>query len=41
MKELTGEDKISTAALLEYFKPLQAFLDKQLKDQSPGWKIKG
>jgi len=36
LKEATGED-LSTRAMMEYFKPLDAWLDEQLKGKPIGW----
>jgi peptidyl-dipeptidase A len=36
MKEATGED-LSTRAMMEYFKPLDGWLDEQLKGKPIGW----
>ena len=37
LKQFTGEDHVDASALLEYFAPLQAWLDEQNKDQQCGW----
>ena len=36
LKEATGED-ISTRAMMEYFKPLMAWLEEQNKGREIGW----
>ena len=36
IKEKTGEE-LSTRAMVEYFKPLQAYLEKQNKGRSTSW----
>ena len=37
LKEFTGEDAIDAGALLEYFAPLRAWLERQNKGESCGW----
>jgi peptidyl-dipeptidase A len=37
LKEATGED-ISTRAMMQYFKPLISWLEKQNKGHQIGWK---
>jgi peptidyl-dipeptidase A len=37
LKELTGEDHMDAGAMLEYFAPLQAWLDQQNKGVKVGW----
>ena len=37
LKVLTGEDKIDATAMLDYFAPLQKWLDEQNKGQQAGW----
>ena len=41
LKELVGTERMDVQPLLEYFKPLQEFLDQQLKGQDIGWKFNG
>ena len=37
LKELTGSEKMDASALLEYFAPLQAWLQQQNEGQACGW----
>ncbi|MFN3200916.1 MAG: M2 family metallopeptidase [Bradymonadia bacterium] len=37
MKALTGQEKMSAEALLEYFQPLKGWLDEQNKGRTCGW----
>jgi peptidyl-dipeptidase A len=37
LKEMTGNDKIDAAPVLEYFAPLQGWLQKQNEGQACGW----
>jgi peptidyl-dipeptidase A len=37
LKELTGEDKMDATAMLDYFAPLQKWLDEQNKGHKVGW----
>jgi peptidyl-dipeptidase A len=37
LKALTGSDKMDASAILEYFKPLQGWLEEQNKGQTCGW----
>jgi peptidyl-dipeptidase A len=37
MEAMTGERKMDATAMLDYFAPLQKWLDEQNKGQSPGW----
>jgi hypothetical protein len=37
LKEFTGEDSIDAGALLEYFRPLRAWLERQNKGEACGW----
>jgi peptidyl-dipeptidase A len=37
MEAITGQRELDANALLEYFKPLQEWLDEQNKDRSCGW----
>ena len=41
LKQLTGTDKMDINPLLEYFKPLQDFLDKELEGVETGWTFDG
>jgi peptidyl-dipeptidase A len=37
LKTLTGEDKMDATAILDYFAPLQKWLDEQNKGSQAGW----
>nr|XP_011423379.2 uncharacterized protein LOC105325490 isoform X2 [Crassostrea gigas] len=37
MKELTGQSKMDAIAILDYFKPLQQWLEEQNKGEEKGW----
>nr|XP_034299429.1 uncharacterized protein LOC117680950 isoform X2 [Crassostrea gigas] len=37
MKELTGQSKMDATAILDYFKPLQQWLEEQNKGEEKGW----
>jgi peptidyl-dipeptidase A len=37
LRQFTGDDTIDAGAMLEYFAPLQAWLEEQNKDQQCGW----
>jgi peptidyl-dipeptidase A len=37
MEALTGSKEMDGSALLEYFAPLQAYLDEQNKERKCGW----
>jgi peptidyl-dipeptidase A len=37
LKTLTGSEKMDASALLEYFAPLQAWLQQQNEGQACGW----
>jgi peptidyl-dipeptidase A len=37
LEKLTGTRRMDAAAILEYFRPLAAWLDEQNKGQSCGW----
>ena len=39
MKELTGGEKMDASAVLEYFAPLQTWLEEQNEGQSCGWQL--
>src|SRR5690606_36303089 len=39
MKELTGSGQIDGSAVLEYFAPLQEWLEQQNEGQSCGWQV--
>ena len=41
LKELTGSETMDVKPLLEYFQPLQEFLDNELKGQTLGWDYDG
>jgi peptidyl-dipeptidase A len=37
MQQLTGTRQMDASAIIEYFKPLEAWLDEQNKGQDCGW----
>ena len=37
MQQLTGTREMDASAIIEYFKPLEAWLDEQNKGQDCGW----
>ena len=37
LHQMTGEDRIDGAALREYFAPLEAWLEEQLRGEARGW----
>jgi peptidyl-dipeptidase A len=37
LQALTGAREMDATAILEYFKPLKAYLDEQLKGKPVGW----
>ena len=37
LKALTGQDKIDATAIVDYFAPLQKWLDDQNKGKPVGW----
>jgi peptidyl-dipeptidase A len=37
MEAMTGEKRMDATAMLDYFAPLQKWLDEQNKGQTPGW----
>ena len=37
LEKLTGTKQMDASAILEYFRPLEAWLDEQNKGQSCGW----
>jgi peptidyl-dipeptidase A len=37
LEKLTGEKQMDAGALVEYFAPLSAWLDTELKGQKCGW----
>jgi peptidyl-dipeptidase A len=41
MKELTGTEKMDASAILEYFAPLQTWLQQQNEGQTCGWQASG
>ena len=40
MKELTGGEQMDASAVLEYFAPLQGWLEEQNKGKTCGWEPK-
>jgi peptidyl-dipeptidase A len=38
LEAMTGEKQIDATAILDYFKPLMAWLEKENKGRKPGWK---
>lgn len=41
LEALTGSRDMDVQPLLDYFKPLDEFLDKQLANEKPGWTFNG
>ncbi|CAG2177746.1 unnamed protein product [Oppiella nova] len=41
LKQFTGTEKMDVQPMIEYFKPLIEFLDKNLEDEEPGWEFNG